>query len=170
MADPFVGEIRLFAGTFAPQGWENCAGQLLPIAEYDMLFNLIGTTYGGDGQSTFQLPDLRGRAPLHMGQASGGSYYVLGQNGGSESVTLTKDQTGHTHFFQASVSPGADPNPGPTTVVAHPTASVWVQDVPSADFAQSSLLPSGQGNAHENRQPFQAVRFIISIFGIWPYP
>jgi microcystin-dependent protein len=171
MADPFVGEIRLFAGTFAPQGWADCAGQQLAIAEYDMLFNLIGTTYGGDGQSTFQLPDLRGRAPMHMGQSSGGSYYLLGQNGGTESVTLTKDQTGHTHFFQASTSPGADPNPGPTVVVARaPVAQAYVPDVPSADFAQSSLLPSGSGSSHENRQPFLATRFIISLFGLWPYP
>jgi microcystin-dependent protein len=170
MADPFVGEIRLFAGTFAPEGWLDCAGQQLPISAYEALFNLIGTTYGGDGESTFNLPDLRGRAPLHMGQAPGGSYYVLGQKGGTESVALTRDQTGHTHFFQASASPGADPNPGPTVVVARPVAQAFVQDVPSAEFAPSSLLPSGNGSGHENRQPLLATRFIISLSGAWPSP
>jgi microcystin-dependent protein len=170
MADPFVGEIRLFAGNFAPQGWLDCAGQTLPISEFDMLFNLIGTTYGGDGESTFSLPDLRGRAPLHMGQASGGSSYILGQNGGTESVTLTKDQTGHTHYFQASTLQGTGPDPGPSVVVARSPASTYVQDVVSAELAPSSLLPSGQGAAHENRQPFLTVRFIISYNGIYPSP
>jgi microcystin-dependent protein len=168
VADPFIGEIRLFAGSFAPQDWADCAGQNLSIAEYDALFTLIGTTYGGDGQSTFALPDLRSRVPLHMGQSPGGSSYILGQNGGTESVTLTKDQTGHTHFFQASTVQGKGPDPSTTVVVARSPASAYVQDLVSADFAPSSLLPAGNGAAHENRQPFQAVRFIISLIGIYP--
>jgi microcystin-dependent protein len=170
MADPFIGEIRLFAGTFAPVDWADCSGQLMPIGQFDALFNLIGTTYGGDGQSTFALPDLRSRVPLHMGQRPGGSSYILGESGGVESVTLTKDQTGHTHYFQASTSPGTVPSPGPTVVVAQGVVSPYVTDVISADFSPSSLLPAGNGWAHENRQPYQAVRFIISLAGIYPSP
>jgi microcystin-dependent protein len=169
MADPFIGEIRLFAGTFAPADWADCAGQNMPVSQFEALFTLIGTTYGGDGVSTFALPDLRSRVPLHMGQNPGGSYYVLGENGGVESVTLTKDQTGHTHYFQASTLAGKSADPGPTVVVARSSASTYVQDLVSANFAPSSLLPAGQGASHENRQPFQAVRFIISLYGIYPY-
>ena len=168
MADPFVGEIRLFAGTFAPQEWADCAGQELPISEYDLLFSLIGTTYGGDGQSTFKLPDLRGRAPLHMGQGPGTSNYILGEAGGVESVTLTKDQTGHTHFFQASTADGTAPAPGPTVMVARGRATDYVQDVITASFAPNTLAPTGKGQPHENRQPLLATRFIISLYGIWP--
>jgi microcystin-dependent protein len=168
MADPFVGEIRLFAGTFAPVGWADCAGQQLAISENDVLFQLIGTTYGGDGQETFNLPDLRGRAPLHMGQGPGLSSYTIGEQGGVESVTLTKAQTGHTHFFQASTAAGTARFPDPTLMVARGAATDYVQDVPSAAFAPSSILPAGGGQPHENRQPFLATRFIISLFGIFP--
>src|SRR3954463_9270891 len=101
MAQPYIGEIRMFGGNFAPAGWAVCQGQLMPISENDALFNLIGTTYGGDGQSTFGLPDLRGRAPVHMGQGSGLSSYTIGQNGGSEFVTLTTQQMPtHNHLVQ----------------------------------------------------------------------
>src|SRR3954447_19768884 len=113
MAQPYVGEIRMFAGNFAPAGWAMCAGQLMPISENDALFNLIGTTYGGDGQSTFGLPDLQGRAPLHMGQGSGLSSYVIGQNGGVESVTLTTQQMPtHNHAAQVSTNPASASSPG----------------------------------------------------------
>src|SRR6202158_2958689 len=103
MAQPYIGEIRMFAGNFAPVGWMFCEGQLLPISEYDTLFNLIGTTFGGDGQSTFALPDLRGRIPIHMGSSGGGSTYVLGQNGGVESVTIIANTyPSHSHTLQAN--------------------------------------------------------------------
>src|ERR1700726_881868 len=99
MAQPYVGEIRIFAGNFAPSGWMFCEGQLLPISEYETLFNLIGTTYGGDGQTTFALPDLRGRVPISMGQAPNTSNYTIGQNGGTESITLSNAQMPqHSHF------------------------------------------------------------------------
>ena len=107
MSSPYIGQIMIFAGNFAPAGWALCHGQLMPISENDALFNLIGTTYGGDGQSTFGLPDLQGRAPLHMGQGSGLSSYVIGQNGGVESVTLTTQQIpSHNHTAQISTNPG----------------------------------------------------------------
>src|SRR5437588_12855943 len=107
MAQPYVGEIRMFGGSFAPAGWAFCDGALLPISENETLFNLSGTTYGGDGQSTFGLPDLRGRSPLHMG-TGGGSSYTIGQAAGEETVTISKGQlTLHTHTMLGSVTPGA---------------------------------------------------------------
>src|SRR2546422_11724296 len=112
MAQPYVGEIRMFAGNFAPAGWMFCEGQLLPISEYETLFNLIGTTYGGDGQSTFALPDLRGRIPLHAGTGSDGINYTLAEQGGVESVTLTTNQIpAHTHPFTVSTNPATDTSP-----------------------------------------------------------
>src|SRR6266480_4776110 len=111
MAQPYVGEIRIFAGNFAPAGWMFCEGQLLPISENETLFQLIGTTYGGDGQSTFNLPDLRGRVPVHQGQGNGLSNYTMGQQGGVEQVTLATQETpAHTHPLVASTSPGTTPN------------------------------------------------------------
>jgi microcystin-dependent protein len=171
MAESYVGEIRLFGGNFAPRGWAKCEGQVLPISEYDMLFNLIGTIYGGDGQSTFALPDLRGRAPVHMGNAASGTYYNLGELAGVESVTVTVNQMAkHNHRFMASTATGTTPNPA-NNVVARSTVGIpYVQDVPSAEFAASSLLPVGGTQPHENRQPFLAVTFIISLFGTWPPP
>src|SRR5439155_25768157 len=112
MAQPYVGEIRMFAGNFAPAGWMFCEGQLLPISEYDLLFNLIGTTYGGDGQSTFALPDLQGRVPVHQGRSRSGTTYLVGEASGVETVTLTKDQIpAHNHGFVATAATATQPNP-----------------------------------------------------------
>jgi len=167
MAQPYVGEIRMFAGNFAPAGWMLCQGQLLPISDYDTLFNLIGTTYGGDGQSTFALPDLRGRAPIHQGAA-----FILGQNGGSEGVALTINQLpSHNHLAAASgggnvVSPdravwSTDPG-GNTAAYTNP-----LQSAPTlASTAIGSTSPSAQ--PHDNMQPFLAVNYIISLFGVFP--
>src|SRR5574339_662477 len=112
MAQPYVGEIRMFAGNFAPAGWQFCEGKLLPISENETLFQLIGTTYGGDGESTFALPDLRGRLPVHQGTGPGGLTYILAETGGVEVVTLTVNQLPvHTHAFIASADPANSPNP-----------------------------------------------------------
>src|SRR5690349_11484043 len=132
MAQPYVGEIRIFAGNFAPAGWMFCEGQLLPISENETLFNLIGTTYGGDGQSTFALPDLRGRIPLHFG-----SGFTLAETGGVEQVTLTVNQIpGHTHPFTASTSNGTQVNPG-GAVIAASVSSVqpYLQDTPDVQMS-----------------------------------
>jgi microcystin-dependent protein len=164
MAEPFIGEIRMFGGNFAPNGWAFCDGRPLPISENDALFTLIGTTYGGDGQTTFNLPDLRGRVPLHQG-----SGFVLGQAAGVESVTLTVQQLPvHTHPFQGTTNPGSTTNP-PTNVVAEvPTGSVYIQDTPSVALDTASLLPVGGSQPHDNLQPYLCVSFIIALFGLFP--
>jgi microcystin-dependent protein len=171
MAQPYVGEIRIFAGNFAPAGWHFCDGTLLPISEYDTLFNLIGTTYGGDGQSTFAVPDLRGRMPMHMG-TSGGTTYVIGEMAGVESVTLTTGQIpSHTHTPQVSASGDA----------FEPAGRTWSRSG-AGDRQYSSnttglvaLHPqtvgaTGGGQPHDNMSPFLVTNFIISLFGIFPSP
>lgn len=165
MSQPYVGEIRMFAGNFAPAGWMFCAGQLLPISEYEVLFNLIGTTYGGDGQETFQLPDLQGRLPIHQGNG-----FTLAETGGVETVTLTMSQyPQHNHTFLASTDPGAQRNaPGnvPGTIVA---GSAYVQQPPTAALAPESIQNYPGGNQpHDNFQPYLCVSFIISLFGVFP--
>jgi microcystin-dependent protein len=164
MSTPYVGEIRMFAGNFAPVGWMSCDGSLLAIAEYETLFNLIGTTYGGDGQNTFALPDLRGRVPIHQG---GGR--VLGQAGGSETVTLTPSQNAvHTHTLTAT-NAVAVPSAGPTGMLAaSATTQFYGNGPPTTPMAPDSLGPTGGNQAHENMAPFATVTFIISLFGIFP--
>jgi microcystin-dependent protein len=163
MSEPFVGEIRMFGGSFAPAGWAFCDGTTLPISDYDTLFTLIGTTYGGDGQETFQLPDLRGRLPLHQG-----GNFQLGQNGGVESVTLTLNQTPtHTHAFLATMNAGATTNPPSNVVAEIPGGNAYIQDSASVALAQS-LTPVGGSQPHENCQPFLCISFIICLYGIFP--
>ena len=164
MADPYIGEIRMFGGNFAPAGWAFCNGQLLPISENDALFTLIGTTYGGDGQETFGLPDLRGRLPVHQG-----SGYVLGQAAGVEEVTLTTNQLPiHNHQFLGSTDQGASTNP-PTNVVAQmPGGRVYIQDGASVALNGGSLGPVGGSQPHTNFQPYLCISFIISLFGVFP--
>jgi len=164
MGQPYVGEIRMFAGNFAPAGWMLCQGQLLPISEYETLFNLIGTTYGGDGQSTFALPDLRSRVPMHMGNS-----FVLAQAGGAEQVTLSTNQIpAHSHVPLANTSGNG----------TSPSGSYWAGNTDVAQFAPTSNI-SGQMNAqaiqstggsqpHDNMVPFLCLNFIISLFGIYP--
>jgi microcystin-dependent protein len=164
MAQPYVGEIRMFAGNFAPAGWMFCEGQLLPISEYETLFNLIGTTYGGDGQSTFALPDLRGRIPLHQGNS-----YVLAQTGGAEDITLTVNQIpSHSHPLLASLDAGIESSP-----VGHVLASTNVVRTYAAAPGAALLAPqaassTGGSQPHSNFQPYLCVDFIISLFGIFP--
>ena len=166
MAQPYVGEIRMFAGNFAPAGWMFCEGQLLPISENETLFQLIGTTYGGDGQSTFALPDLRGRLPLHSGNG-----FTLAETGGVETVTLTVSQIpAHSHPMLASTAPGTQNDPTNSVTAASPSIELYIGDVPDADLAASAVGPTGGNQPHDNFQPYLCVDFIISLFGIFPSP
>src|SRR4051794_25648378 len=162
MAQPYVGEIRMFAGNFAPAGWMFCEGQLLPISENETLFQLIGTTYGGDGQSTFGLPDLRGRLPIHQGNG-----FILAETGGVEEVTLTVAQiAAHTHPLLASSSIGALPN-GQANVLAKTTnIDLYSGDATDTPLAPTAITPVGGSQPHTNFQPYLCVDFIISLFGI----
>jgi microcystin-dependent protein len=169
MAQPYVGEIRMFGGNFAPAGWLFCDGSLLPISENETLFNLIGTTYGGDGQSTFALPDLRGRIPIHMGQGAGLSSRTIGENGGSESVTLTPAQlANHSHAFPASTSAASSGDPLNAVVADTGTASVYSMSNPNVAMNPSVIAVAGGSQPHDNMMPFECVSFIISLFGIFP--
>jgi microcystin-dependent protein len=168
MAQPYVGEIRMFAGNFAPAGWMFCEGQLLPISENETLFNLIGTTYGGDGQSTFALPDLRGRLPLHQG---GG--FTLAETGGAEEITLTINQiAAHSHPLLASTALASSPDPVGAVTAQSRTAGVdlYLEDNPTVNMAPSAIGSVGGSQPHTNFQPYLCVDFIISLFGIFPSP
>ena len=164
MAQPYVGEIRMFAGNFAPAGWMFCEGQLLPISEYETLFNLIGTTYGGDGQSTFALPDLRGRIPLHQGNG-----FILAETGGAETVTLTVSQIpAHSHPLLCANSVANDPNPANNVLGESSASSLYQSGNPAAAMAAGSIGSVGGSQPHNNFQPYLCVDFIISLFGIFP--
>jgi microcystin-dependent protein len=168
MGQPYVGEIRMVGFNFAPAGWAHCDGALLPISENETLFQLLGTTYGGDGQSTFGLPDLRGRVPLHKGTGAGGSYQ-LAEQGGVESVTLTTQQMPvHNHAFLASTSGGADPNPQNQTIGSPPTLTMFIEDTPVTAMHAQSVGPVGGSQPHTNLQPLLVITFIIALFGIFP--
>jgi microcystin-dependent protein len=166
MAQPYVGEIRMFAGNFAPAGWMFCEGQLLPISENETLFNLIGTTYGGDGQSTFALPDLRGRIPLHFGNG-----FTLAETGGAETVTLTVQQIpAHAHAVLATNNPGNALSPLNKVLAAGSVVSTspYGTDAPTTPMSPSIIGPVGGSQPHNNFQPYLCVDFIISLFGIFP--
>jgi len=166
MAQPYVGEIRMFAGNFAPAGWMLCQGQLLPISEEETLFNLIGTTYGGDGQSTFALPDLQSRVALHQGNG-----FVLAQTGGAESVTLTTSQIPvHTHPLIASTDAGSQPSPGGGVTAALSPVSIYKPNVtpPTSPMNAAAIGADGGSQPHDNMQPYLVINFIISLFGIFP--
>ncbi len=169
MGQPYVGEIRIFAGNFAPAGWMFCEGQLLPISEYETLFNLIGTTYGGDGQSTFALPDLRSRIPLHQGNG-----FILAETGGAEEVTLTQSQIpAHGHALLASANPASTAAPGGTVLPSatqSTTVTPYGTDNPAAVLHPQAISQVGGSQPHTNFQPYLCVNFIISLFGIFPSP
>ena len=172
MAQPYVGEIRMFAGNFAPVGWAFCDGQLLPISENETLFQLIGTTYGGDGESTFALPNLQSRIPLHMGNGPDGVNYQIAEMAGVESVTLSMQQIpNHTHPLIASTAAGTQANPE-GAVLAQGLASItpYIEDAPAANLSASAITPVGGSQPHENCQPFLCINYIISLFGIFPSP
>ena len=163
MAQPYVGEIRMFAGNFAPAGWMFCEGQLLPISEYETLFNLIGTTYGGDGQSTFALPDMRGRIPLHFGNG-----FTLAETGGAEEVTLTVSQIpAHSHPFLAS-SNNAQASAQARVLATTPGYTPYIFASATSPLNPASTSSTGGSQPHTNLQPYLCVDFIISLFGIFP--
>jgi len=168
MSNPFIGEIRMFGGNFAPVGWMFCEGQLLAIAENDALFNLIGTTYGGDGQETFALPDLRGRIPIHQGTGPGLSPRVLGEALGTEWVTLSKSQMPvHQHPLAASGQATLG-DPGGRLLGNTGARFLYVDTEPGLTMSSDAQVPRGGGQPHTNVMPFQCVSFIISLFGIFP--
>ncbi|MEZ4771045.1 MAG: tail fiber protein [Caldilineales bacterium] len=169
MSEPFVGEIRMFAGNFAPQGWAFCDGQLLAISENDALFSLLGTTYGGDGRTTFGLPDLRGRVPIHAGQGPGLSPRQLGSRGGQEMVTLTVNQlASHSHQATGSGDSGADANPASNFLASSTVVAPYVQETPDTAFAANAVSAAGGSQSHMNLMPALCVNFIIALFGIYP--
>ena len=163
MSDPYLGEIRIFAGTFAPVNWAMCEGQLLQIAQYDALFSLIGTTYGGDGLNTFALPDLRGRLPIHQG---GG--FVTGEAGGAEQVTLTAQQlAGHTHPLMASTALATQESPA-GNVTGQTEIALYGNELPFGPMNGQALPPVGGSQPHDNVQPFLCLNVIICTDGIYP--
>jgi microcystin-dependent protein len=164
MGTPFIGEIKMFAGNFAPVGWQFCDGQVLAISDNDALFSLIGTTYGGDGQSTFALPDLRGRVPMHPS-----SGYDLGQPGGAEQVTLTLDQhPGHGHQLMATTAAGTVRAPKGQLAAQTGGVQLYSEEAPSLTMAAGMIGTSGNSEPHENRQPYLSLTFIIAVEGIYP--
>jgi microcystin-dependent protein len=167
MAQPYVGEIRMFAGNFAPAGWMFCEGQLIPISENETLFNLIGTTYGGDGQSTFALPDLRGRVPIHQG-----NNFILAETGGAEEITLTVSQiAAHSHPLLGSGDAGGDPSPANGYLASTATGEkVYTPSGPSVQMRSNTVSSVGGSQPHTNFQPYLCVDFIISLYGIFPSP
>ncbi|MCA1613576.1 MAG: tail fiber protein [Acidobacteria bacterium] len=164
MAQPYVGEIRMFAGNFAPVGWMFCDGQLLPISENETLFQLIGTTYGGDGQETFALPNLQSRIPIHQGNG-----FILAETGGAEEVTLTTQQIPvHNHPMIVSLDTA-----GASTVSGNVTGQVGATQIyreapPASPFAPTAMGPTGGSQPHTNLQPYLCINYIISLFGIFP--
>lgn len=166
MAQPYVGEIRMFAGNFAPAGWMLCDGQLLPISENETLFNLIGTTYGGDGQSTFALPDLRSRVPIHQGNG-----FVLAETGGAEEITLTTNQIPvHNHTMTASLDAAGASTPSNNLTGQVGATQIYREVAPNASMSPSALGPVGGSQPHTNLQPYLCINFIISLFGLFPAP
>ena len=168
MSEPFIGEIRMFGGNFAPAGWATCDGQLMPISGNDALFNLIGTTYGGNGTSNFALPNLAARVPIHYGQGQSSSY-VMGQLAGTPTVTLNGNQIpSHNHGFVASTSNGGQASPQNAFVASPTGVKEWLPHPAVAAMNSSSILNTGGSQPHENMMPYLVVTFIISLFGIYP--
>lgn len=166
MAQPYVGEVRIFGGNFAPAGWAFCEGQLLPISENETLFQLIGTTYGGDGETTFALPDLRGRLPVHVGNG-----FILAETGGAEEITLTVNQIpAHTHALIAADSAGTDKSPQGNLPAHSFNVTPYINDPPSGNFGAGAVAAAGGSQPHANLQPYLCVNYIISLFGIFPSP
>lgn len=166
MSQPYVGEIRMFAGNFAPAGWMFCEGQLLPISEYETLFNLIGTTYGGDGQSTFSLPDLRGRLPLHQGNG-----FTLAETGGVETVTLTVQQIpAHTHLVGAQSGTASQQSLTGGVWAAIAGQNVYINSAGASAMNPGSIANGGGSQPHDNFMQYLCVDFIISLFGVFPSP
>jgi microcystin-dependent protein len=164
MSSPYIGEIRMFAGNFSPAGWAFCDGALLPIAENDALYNLLGTTYGGDGQSTFALPDLRSRVPVHWG-----SSLALGETGGAETVTLTAATIpAHSHTFVVTQNAGNQPSPVGFLPAASNVVKLYTVEPPNTSLNKSAVTNTGGNQPHNNIQPYLCINFILSLYGIYP--
>jgi microcystin-dependent protein len=175
MSDPFIGEIRMFGGNFAPAGWVFCAGQLMPISENDALFTLLGTTYGGDGQETFGIPDLQGRVPLHQGQGPGlPSNYVLGEQVGVESVTINNN-TMPTHNHIANFATAGQVASISNAMLSKATSTqtgirIYSTNAANTTMGPTTLAITGGSQPHNNIQPTLAISFIMSLFGLFPRP
>jgi microcystin-dependent protein len=172
MAQPYLGQIMAVGFNFAPVGWFLCNGQTLPIAQYAALYNLLGTTYGGDGVNTFGLPNLCGRVAVNQGQGPGLSSYVLGQTAGTENVTLTANQVGaHAHPLMASQQSGSTATPGPTVALAQNAQTLvemYGTVAPNTTLAPASIGNAGSSQPHENRQPCLTINYIIAWEGVYP--
>jgi microcystin-dependent protein len=170
MADPFVAEIRIFPFNFAPKGWAWCDGQLLPLSQNTALFSLLGTTYGGNGKSNFALPDLQGRAPMHPGQGPGLSLHDLGEQGGSETVTLLESEIpAHPHGMQANAFPANIQAPSPQRALAQSTGGVAYKPPPvNTTMSSQAIGPAGGDQPHNNMQPYLTFYFNIALQGVFP--
>jgi microcystin-dependent protein len=160
----------MFAGNYAPTGWEFCKGQPVPISQNDALFTLIGTTYGGDGEVTFNLPNLQSRVPIHMGTGPDGTIYQRGEMAGTEQETLTTQQIpNHSHPLLASTAPGTQANPSGNVLAQTPISiNPYIQQDPVVQMNPASVAPVGGSQPHENTQPFLCINFIISLYGEFP--
>lgn len=172
MSSPFVAEIRIWATNFAPTGWAFCDGQLLAISQNTALFSLLGTTYGGDGRTTFALPNLQGAAPMHWGQGPGLSLHDIGESGGASTVTLLQTEVPqHTHSLQADARPADLNNPSPQNSLARSTPVIYKQPAGAASpqpLAPGVLGAAGGSHPHNNMMPFQTLNFCIALQGIYP--
>ena len=169
MSEPFVGEIRTFAGNFAPVGWAFCYGQLIPISQNTALFSLLGTTYGGDGRTNFALPDLRGRAPMHAGSGPGLTPRSLGESGGAETVTVTPAQApAHSHAFRASSGGANSADPSGNVLANAGAKALYAAGAADTPMSAGAVAPAGGEQPHNNLMPYLAVSFIIALQGIFP--
>ena len=169
MSVPFVAEIRIFAGNFAPSGWAFCNGQLLPLSQNTALFSLLGTTYGGNGKSNFALPDLRGRVPMHPGQGPGLGLYDLGESGGAATVTLTQAQMpAHNHAWRTAEDPADLQAPGANRSMTRSSINAYAPPPADTDLAPAMLASQGGSQPHNNRHPYLGLNFIIALQGVYP--
>ncbi len=169
MGEPFVGEIRMFAGNFPPNGWAFCEGQTMPISENEVLFQLIGTTYGGDGEETFNLPNLASRVPMHMGTGPDGNTYQIGEMGGVESVTLSVQQIPiHNHAVICSLDPGDATQPAGNVPAQNASVTLYRAQDGNQAMSTNAVSPVGGSQPHENLQPYLCINFILSLFGVFP--
>jgi microcystin-dependent protein len=170
MSEPFLGQLTMFGFNFPPRGWAFCDGQILPINQNQSLYSLLGTTYGGDGRTSFALPDLRGRAPMHEGTAPGGGQsHNLGQKTGSETVPLTNAETpAHTHAAMAKSSGGDNPNPGTRVLAGSAPSEVYHDPASLSDLQSGTIANAGGNQGHENMQPYLTISFGIALTGLFP--
>jgi microcystin-dependent protein len=170
MADPFVAEVRIFPYNFAPTGWAFCNGQLLPLSQNTALFSLLGTTYGGDGKSNFALPDLQGRGAMHPGQGPGLSLHDLGEEGGSETVTLLISEIpAHTHQMMAASSTADLQDPASNRVLARSQPGfAYINAAPNTTLAPEAVAPAGGNLPHNNMQPYLTLNYNIALQGVFP--